>query len=268
MRISALLAQTLCIALVALSVEASDKLILTGSSTVAPLAAELGKRFEQQHPGARVDVQSGGSSRGVQDARSKVADIGMVSRALKTDEADLRGYVIARDGMAVVVHARNPVQSLTDAQIIAIYTGQIRNWREVGGAQAPITVINKAQGRSTLELFLAYFKLEAPQIRASIVIGDNEQGIKTLAGNPNAIGYVSIGSAESAATHGQPIKLLPLEGVAATTANVRSGRFPLARPLLLVTRGEAEGMAKTFIDFSRRPANADLVREFSFVPEP
>lgn len=258
----------LCIAAHMASSAAADKLVLTGSSTVAPLAAELGKRFEQQHPGARVDVQSGGSSRGVQDARSGIADIGMVSRALKTDEADLRGFEIARDGIAVIVHARNPIQALTDSQIVAIYTGVFRDWHDVGGRYAPITVINKAQGRSTLELFLAYFKLQAPQIRASIVIGDNEQGIKTLAGNPNAIGYVSVGSAEYAVAHGQPIKLLPLNGIAATTENITNGRFPLARPLLLVTRGEARGMARTFIDFAHRTANHDLIREFSFVPAP
>ncbi len=257
-----------CIAIHMASSAAADKLVLTGSSTVAPLAAELGKRFEQQHPGTRIDVQSGGSSRGVQDARSGVADVGLVSRALKANDADLQGFVLARDGIAVIVHARNPIQSLTDAQIVAIYTGQLRDWHDVGGRRAPITVINKAQGRSTLELFLAHFKLDAPQIRASVIIGDNEQGIKTLVGNPNAIGYVSVGSAEYAAAHGQPIKLLPLNGIAATTENITNGRFPLARPLLLVTRGEATGMARTFIDFARHPANHDLIREFSFVPAP
>lgn len=256
-----------CLAASCGAAQTADKLVLTGSSTIAPMAAELGKRFEQQHPGVRVDVQSGGSSRGVQDARKGLADIGMVSRALKPDEADLAGTVIARDGVAVILHSQNPVVALSEAQVIGIYTGQIRNWREVGGKDAPITVINKAQGRSTLELFLAYFKLEAPQIKASIVIGDNEQGLKTLAGNPNAIGYVSVGSAESAVANGQPIKLLPLAGVAATTDNIANGSFPLARPLLLVTKGSPTGLAKSFVDFAHAAANDDLVHEFAFVPQ-
>ena len=130
-----------------MAAQAADKLVLTGSSTIAPMTAELGKRFEQQNPGVRVDVQTGGSSRGVQDARKGLADIGMVSRALKADESDLVGTVIARDGVAVILHSQNPVAALSEAQVIGIYTGQIHNWREVGGRDAPITVINKAQHR-------------------------------------------------------------------------------------------------------------------------
>ncbi|MGQ0620205.1 MAG: phosphate ABC transporter substrate-binding protein [Panacagrimonas sp.] len=267
MRVCLQIAWGLCLVMACGWAQATDKLILTGSSTVAPLAAELGKRFEQQHPDVRVDVQSGGSSRGVEDARKGLADIGMVSRALKGSETDLVGTVIARDGVSMILHTQNPVSALSEVQIIGIYTGQLRNWSELGGRDAPITVINKAQGRSTLELFLAYFKLEASQIRASVVIGDNEQGLKTLAGNPDAIGYVSVGSAEAAAANGQPIKRLPLGGVPATTENIANGRFPLARPLLLVTRGAPAGLAKRFVEFAHAPANDDLVREFGFVPQ-
>lgn len=244
---------------------AADRLVLTGSSTVAPLAAELGKRFEQQQ-GIRVDVQTGGSSRGVLDARRGLADIGMVSRALKPDEADLSGTVIAHDGISLIVHARNPVRALSAAQVVALYTGQVRNWQAVGGPDAPVTVINKAQGRSTLELFLQHFGLEAPQVRASVVIGDNEQGLKTLTGNPHAIAYVSIGSAEAALALGQPIRLLPLDGVAASSEEVARGRYPLARPLLLVTKAAPSETARRFLDFAQSAANYDLIREFHFVP--
>ena len=90
----------------------SGKLVLTGSSTVAPLAGELGKRFESLHPGVRVDVQMGGSSRGIADARQGLADIGMCSRALKETESDLLAFTIARDGICIIVHKKNPVTSL------------------------------------------------------------------------------------------------------------------------------------------------------------
>lgn len=242
------------------------KLVITGSSTVAPLAAEIGKRFEQEHPGVRVDVQTGGSSRGITDARQGLADIGMASRDLKPEENDLHGYPIARDGIAVIVNAVNPMQALTDAQVIAIYTGQTTRWSEAGGADAPVTVVNKADGRSTLELFLHYFKLDAPSVKAHVVIGDNEQGIKTVAGNPDAIGYVSVGAAEYSTTHGIAIKLLPMNGIAASIATVRDGSFPLSRPLLLVTKSEAGGLAKAFIDYARSPAVHDLIEQLYFVP--
>ncbi|RME67315.1 MAG: phosphate ABC transporter substrate-binding protein, partial [Alphaproteobacteria bacterium] len=216
----------------------------------------------------RVDVQTGGSARGLVDARSGLADIGMVSRALKADESDLMGHVIAIDGIGMIVHAGNPVQALSRQQIIAIYTGAVRNWRAVGGPDLAITVINKAAGRSTLELFLAYFGLDSRRIRADVVIGDNQQGIKTVAGNPGAIGYVSIGAAEYEEARGTPIRQLPMDGVAATVANVRNGSFPLSRPLNLVTRGQPTGLAKTFIAFARSSAVDDLIDAQFFVAPP
>lgn len=241
-------------------------LVLTGSSTVAPLGAEIGKRLESQHPGVRVDVQTGGSSRGIADARSGVADIGMVSRALKDSERDLQAFAIARDGVCLIVHKDNTIAALSDEQVVGIYTGRITSWKGVGGKDAKITVVNKAEGRSTLELFLHYFKLKSSDIRAHVIIGDNEQGIKTVAGNPDAIGYVSIGTAEYDATHGVPVKLLSVGGVDASIENVRNGTFPISRPLNLITRTQPAGLAKAFIDFARSRAVDDLVRSQYFVP--
>ena len=242
------------------------RLILTGSSTVAPLAAEIGKRFEAMYPEMRVDVQSGGSSRGIADTREGLAHIGMVSRALKTQEEDLFAFPIARDGISIIVHRSNPITRLSDAQIAEIYTGKITNWREVGGQNGPIVVVNKAEGRSTLEIFLGYFHLKNSQIRPHVIIGDNEQGIKVVAGNPNAVGYVSIGTAEYDISHGISIKLLPIGGVEATAENIQTGSFPLSRPLNLITRTKPQGLAKRFIDFASSEEVHDIVREQSFIP--
>lgn len=245
----------------------TTKLTIAGSSTVAPLVAEIAKRYESKHQGVRIDVQTGGSSRGLADAESGLAEIGMVSRTLKPKEKDkLQGFAIARDGISPIVNAKNPVKSLTDKQIVDIYTGKATNWNQVGGSNAPITVVNKAEGRSTLELFLAYFKLENSQIKASVVIGDNQQGIKTVAGNPNAIAYVSIGSAESEAKATNAIKLLPINGIEASTKTVRDGTFPLSRPLNLVTKPSPSGAAKEFIDFAQSSEVYDIVQSQNFVP--
>jgi len=245
---------------------ADQKLVLTGSSTIAPLAAEIGKSFEKQNPGVRVDIQSGGSSRGISDARSGLADIGMASRALKSEERDLKSFTIALDGIGLILHRDNLVKSLTDQQVIDIYTGKVTNWREVGGRDTRITVVNKAEGRSTLELFLHHFKLKNSDIKAHVVIGDNQQGIKTVAGNPGAIGYVSIGTAEFDVANGVPIKLLPMNGVAATVENVRNGSFPLSRPLNLVTKYIPMGLTRQLIDFARSKAVNDIVESQYFVP--
>lgn len=244
----------------------SGKLTITGSSTVAPLVAEIAKRFEKLNPEVRIDVQTGGSSRGIGDARSGLADLGMASRDLKSDETDIKGHSIARDGVGIIVNAANPVQSLTDAQIIDIYLGKITNWKDVGGNDIAMTVVNKAEGRSTLELFAQHYKLKNSDIKASVIIGDNQQGIKTVAGNPGAIGYVSIGTAEFEAGQGTTVKLLPLGTVAATVANVQNATFPLSRPLILVTKSEPIGLQKAFIEFARSKDVHDLVKEQFFVP--
>lgn len=266
-RLTGRLAITSAALVLALSAQAADnRLTLTGSSTIAPLAAEIAKRFEQKNPGVRVDVQTGGSSRGVADARSGLADIGMASRSLKADEKDLAPHTLAMDGVGIILHGSNTLPTLTDDQIKAIYRGQIKNWQEVGGKDLPITVVNKAEGRSTLELFLQYTGLKNSEIRAQVVIGDNQQGIKSVAANPGAIGYVSIGTAEYEQNHKTPIRLIPLRGVAATVAHVRDGKFPLARPLNLVTRGAPTGLAKRFIEFATSDAVNDLVEAQFFVP--
>lgn len=244
----------------------AGKLVLTGSSTVAPLANEIAKRFESLHPQVRIDVQTGGSSRGIADARQGLADIGMVSRALKASEDDLQAFTVARDGIGVIVHSSNPVATLTDSKVVDIFTGAISNWQQVGGSDVPITVVNKAEGRSTLELFVSYFSLSNTEIEADVVVGDNQQGIKTIAGNPGAIGYVSVGSAEFEAERGVTIKLLPMAGIPASVANVRDGSFPLSRPLNLVTRETPAGLAAAFVDFATSAAVAEIVEDQYFVP--
>lgn len=246
--------------------QSSGTLVLTGSSTVAPLAAEIAKRYESQHPGIRVDVQTGGSSRGIADARRGLAQIGMASRALKAEESDLVAHTIARDGICIITHKDNPVPNLTDEQVIGIFQGQITNWHEVGGLDKPITVVNKAAGRSTLELFLEYYKLKAEMIKADVIIGDNAQGIKTVAGNEAAIGYVSIGAAEYEASAGVPIRLHPVSGITASIKEVQDGSFPLSRPLNLVTSGPISPLAQSFIQFAQSSEVNDLIEELYFVP--
>jgi phosphate transport system substrate-binding protein len=239
---------------------------ITGSSTIAPLMSEIAKSYEASHSEVRIDVQSGGSSRGISDARKGLAQIGMVSRNLKPDEKDLTSYAIAKDGVCVILNKINKVKSLTDDQIVKIYKGEIKNWKDVGGADQEITVVNKAEGRSTLELFLNYFNIKNADIKASVIIGDNEQGIKTVAGNPNAIGYVSVGSAEYSAQNKVAIKLLPMNYVEATIKNVELGKFPMSRTLNLVTFGQITPEVKNMLEYFTSPKVASLIKEQYFVP--
>jgi phosphate transport system substrate-binding protein len=251
-----------------IAASAENRLVVTGASTVAPVLGEIAKRYESLHPDVRIDVQTGGSARGLADARSGLADIGMVSRALKEGEKDLIPFTIGFDGVALIVHADNPVAELTRQQIVDIYVGKINNWSELGGADEVIVVVNKAEGRSTLELFLDHFGLKSPDIQADIIAGDNEQDIKAVAGNPFSIGYVSIGNAEYDIQAGVPIRMLPLEGVPATRETVAAERFPLRRPLNLVVSKQPEGLVLDFITYARSAKVRDIIESFYYVVPP
>ena len=261
-----LLASGLLLLLTACNGAGQNELTLTGSSTVAPVMADLAAAYESRHEGWRIDVQSGGSSRGIRDARQGLADAGMISRSLAPDEQALTAYTLAYDGIAMIVHADNPINSLDKKTVQLIYRGAVTNWSELGGTDQPIMVINKATGRATLEVFLSHFGLDNQAIEADLVAGENQQVIQTVSRNRAAIGYVSIGTAEYEQQDGSAIRLLPLDGVAATTANVQQGDYPLSRPLNVVTKGQPGQALRTFMEFWQTPAAADIIRQHYFVP--
>jgi len=162
-------------------------LVLTGASTMAPLMSAIGKRFSERYPGVKFDIRTGGSGQGISDARSGVAQIGMASRALNDKENDLIGLPIARDGVCLLVHKDNPITALKDDLIVAIFRGQITNWKSVGGQDAPIHVINRNLGRSEVEIMYDFFKLKYQEIQAKTLAGDNIVAIEAVAGDPHAI---------------------------------------------------------------------------------
>lgn len=244
----------------------AGRLLLSGSSTMTPLMVAIGKRFQSLHPGVQVEVVAGGSGRGISDVRAGKADIGMVSRTLSEQDADLHGVPIARDGIGVVVHRDNPVRALSNQQLTDIFCGRIGNWKSVGGRNAPITVVNPTAGYGSVELFTHYFKLRYEEIKAGVVSGDNAARLAVVTGDPNAITYVSVGESERQVKAGAPIRVLPVGGVAATSKNIRSGEFPIARPLNLVTRGRPTGLARALIEFSLSSQVTEIILANDFVP--
>jgi phosphate transport system substrate-binding protein len=244
----------------------AQRVSVVGSSTVAPLMGEIAKLHETRHAGARVDVQTGGSTRGIVDVRTGLAQVGMVSRALKPEESDLQRLLLARDGLGVIVHSSNPVRGLTRDQVAQVFNGSVRNWRDLGGRDLPISVVSKAEGRSTLEVFSAYFGVGYKDIRAQLVIGDNQQGVQAVAASPGAIGYVSIGSAEFESRQGTAIALVAIDGHAATTAAVAAGGYPVVRELNLVFKADAGPAVQALLASARSPEAARLTEAQFFVP--
>ena len=243
-----------------------ERLLLTGSSTTAPLMTQIAKRYQLLHPNVNITIEMGGAERGINDARNGAADIGMVSRLVTDEDVYLKGFPVARDGAGLIIHKSNPVTSLTSSQISDIFRGRIRNWKKVGGADAPIMVIKREEGRGTVVLFMHHFKMTYTDMKSEQVLGENADVIDAVAAHSNAISLMSVIVAENQIRTHVPIKILSIDGIAATQANIFSGDYPLARPLTLVTRGLPHGLAKNLIEYSLSPQVADIIEEMGFVP--
>ncbi|GAC1390308.1 MAG: phosphate ABC transporter substrate-binding protein [Variovorax sp.] len=222
--------------------------------------------FHQLHPGVTFEVKASGSGAGMKDLMEGRSDIGMVARTLTVDEHDWMPFLIGRDGIAVSIHSTNPVSALTDQQVSAIYRKKLTNWRELGGADAPIYVIGTTAAAGAHETFLRQFALKAELVRPDAAVDLLNERYATLLKHPNAIMYGPLGRAEERAAAGDQIKSLPHAGIPATSANLASGRYAIARPLALVTKGLPAGPAKAFIDYVRSPTQFAVLRRFHFVP--
>ena len=269
---------------------AGDAITIAGSSTVQPVVEDAAKAFEAANPGTRFVISGGGSSHGVQACAAGQITIGMSSRNVsdkeRAESPDLVQVKLATDGIAIIVHKDNPLTAITKEQLQKVYSGQITNWSELGGTNSPIVLIAKQEGRSTLELFNEYVGLEhqvngeGPAARmvhkvkggttfstvTAQMIGQNREAIGQIMTKPNAIAYVSVGTAQEVAAKGGKVKCLDLEGIAATVDNVASGAYPLLRPLTVVTKGAPTGTAKAFINYLMGPDGQALAAKHEFVP--
>jgi phosphate transport system substrate-binding protein len=220
---------------------------ISGSTSVSPFVEHLGEMYRDEHAGAHIDVQSLGSSAGIQAAIKGVADIGMSSRELKPEEAEtLDELVIARDALAVIVHPQNPVRNLTLAEVRAIFAGKIKRWSEVGGVDAPITLVAREAGSGTYSAFEELVLGKDVRVTdGALRQGSNGAIRQVVAEDANAIGYISLGIVDAS------VHAIAVDGVEATHDAVLAGRYTFVRRFLFVwpkgTTLDAE--AQAFVDY-------------------
>ena len=196
----------------------SETITIAGSTTIQPLAELFAEEFMAKNSNVRVDVQGGGSSVGVKAAGQKTADIGMASREIKDSEMtefpEIKVFVIARDGIAIVANADVAVDNLTIEQIKGIFGGTITNWKEVGGADANIIVVSREEGSGTRSAFEEMVLGEEVLMTETAILQPSNGSIRTnVSTTPNAVGYLSFGHLDDT------VKAISVEGVAPTEEN-------------------------------------------------
>jgi phosphate transport system substrate-binding protein len=237
------------------------RITFAGSTTVQPLADKIGQAFTQQHPYVTLDIAAGGSKVGIQAIHDGTTDIGMASRDLDAEEAaGIEQHQIAVDVIAVVVHASNPIEDLTLAQLQDIYMGKVINWAELGGPDVPIVTVVREENSGTRgafdEIVLDKQEPQAPEMEKALTAGDMAA---IVADNPAAIGYVGFGNLEAG------LKTVAIEGVGPSAEAARDGSYRLVRPLLLLTGPLSQPLADTFIEFATSPEGQAVVEANGWV---
>jgi len=249
----------------ATSASLSGKISITGSTTVQPLAEKLAGQFMAANPDVTIEVTGGGSSVGVKAASEGTADIGNASREISQDEKtqypNMKVFVIARDGIAIIVPPDSPMTDLTVDQVRDIFSGKITNWKDVGGPDAPIIVVSREEGSGTRTAFEEMVMGKDALITANAILQNSNGAVRTaVATTPNSVGYLSFGYLDNS------VKALNLNGVAPTEENASNGTYPVVRPLNMLTPKEPDGLVKAFLDFVLGTEGQAMVRSEGYIP--
>ncbi|WP_075619171.1 phosphate ABC transporter substrate-binding protein [Paenisporosarcina indica] len=219
---------------------------ISGSTSVGPLGEKLAAKYAEED-NTKIEINQIGSSAGITNAISGVSEIGMSSRDLKEEEkaAGLKEVVIAYDGIVVVAHPSNKVKDLTMEQIKQIFTGEVTNWNELGGADMEIVVVSREDGSGSRDAFQEIVGYSSGELIRNAIIASGNGNIKTtVANNKHAVGFISFEYID------ESISTMDINGVKASPENVLLEKYRLSRPFLFVYKeGKLTDAGQRFIDF-------------------
>lgn len=233
----------------------------SGSTTVQPLAEKLALAFSVLNPDIKVIIQGGGSSVGIKAVNDGTVDIGAASRELNDSDPALVKYLLAHDGIAMIVNPANPVNSLTKNQIKDIYSGKITRWSQVGGSDDEIHVSAREEGSGTRTAFEdLVMGRDTNIVKRAILQSSNGALMQVVSSDEDAIAFISFGYLVDL-----KIKALSIDGAAANEADAKSGNYPLVRPLYFLTKSQPDGLVKAFLDYCTGPEAQNIVTEEGYV---
>lgn len=255
-------------ALIATSSLAAE-LVINGSTTVLPIVQKAAEAYSHENGAAQISLSGGGSGNGIKALIDGLATIAMSSRDIKSSEvklAESRGVhpnrvAVAVDAIVPIVNNANPVKDISLATLKAIYEGKVKNWKEVGGKDAPIVVVSRDSSSGTFETWEELVMKKARVTPRALLQTSNGTVVQTVAKNVNAVGYIGLGYVDN------QTKALTIAGTQATPESAKSKAWPLSRELYFFTNGAPTGAAKSFTDFVIDPKKGQkLVKETGFVP--
>ncbi len=238
------------------TVELSGTVNTAGSTSMKDVMAVLTEVFEKENPGVTINYTGSGSGAGIEGATSGTCDIGLSSRALKDEEKESGAVenIVALDGVAIVINPANGVENLTVEQIAQIFTGEITNWSEVGGADGEIAVFGREAGSGTRGAFEEIVGV-VDTCKYTNEYSSTGDVIGNVASNPNAIGYASLSAVDDT------VKAVKVNDVAPSEATVKDGTYEIQRPFVMVTKEGAElsEAAQAFLDFAMSADSAQYI---------
>ncbi len=273
-----LAATMLALLLTAGNVHAEEMIQIKGSDTLINLVQRLAEEYMADNPDTYIAITGGGSGTGIAALINNKTDIANASRGMKSKEVEQAvasgvnpsRVVIAMDGLSVITNGRNPVKRLTLQQVGSIFKGEITNWSQVGGPDLPVTLYGRQSNSGTF-VFFRDAVLKGEYSAKMNRMNGNAQIVEALKQDESGIGYVGVGYVkdarginvlELASRKGAPYAS-PLDSAA-----VKSGKYPIARPLNQFINGKPEGAVRDFIEFELSPAGQRIVEEEGFFPIP
>ena len=240
----------------------TSKIDISGSTTVLPLISAAAQSFLETHKEKAINVQGGGSSAGIEQVAIEIVDIGMSSRDLKGEELEqgLIEFPIAIDAIAIIVNPKNNIRNLTEEQARSVFSGKVRNWKQIGGNDEEIIVVNRDEASGTREAFKKIVMGEDDFLKEAVVQPGSGQVRSIIASTPGAIGYISMGYVTS------DVNSLIYNGIEPKKENVLNGNYKIQRKLHLFTKGQPGGLEKEFIDFILSTKVQEEIIGVEFIP--
>lgn len=259
----------------------SNSVRVKGSDTMVNLAQAWAEAYMKDHPDANISVTGGGSGVGIAALINGDTDIADASRIMEPQEIaqakskgeNVQRFIVAQDGVSVIVNPVNPVSKLTVAQLSDIYTGKATNWKQVGGPDEKIVVLSRDKSSGTHVFFLEHILRKGDakgkeEYAPSVLMLPSSQAIADeVASNKAAIGYVGMGYVKQGKQKTVAVaKDSKSPYIQPSVQNVMNRTYPVARPLNMYTPNQPEGAVKSFIDFVLSPAGQQIVQKQDFVP--